>query len=132
MAFNKKIKILIIEDDNFLSGFYSKKLSDENYEVFSAFDGEKGVKIAKEKKPDLILLDLILPKMSGFDVIEKLKSGDCKDIPIVLLTNLSEKENIERALSLGVEDYLIKVYFTPSEIVEKIKKILSKRYKFNI
>ncbi|NCF74942.1 MAG: response regulator [Xanthomonadaceae bacterium] len=128
MAFNKQVKILIIEDDVFLNGLYVKKFSDENYKVFSAFDGEKGIKIAKEKKPDLILLDLVLPKMSGFDVIKKLKSGDCKNILIILLTNLSEKENIEKALSLGVEDYLIKVYFTPSEIVEKIKKVLSKKH----
>ncbi|MEA2088510.1 MAG: response regulator transcription factor [Patescibacteria group bacterium] len=131
MAFKKQIKILIIEDDSFLSDFYGKKLSDKNYEVFIASDGEKGVKIAKEKKPDLILLDLVLPKMSGFDVVKELKSGDCKNIPIVLLTNLNEKENIDKALDMGVEDYLIKVYFTPSEIVEKIKNILSKRYKFN-
>lgn len=132
MALKKQIKILIIEDDNFLNSFYSKKLLDKNYKVYSAFDGEKGVKIAKEKKPDLILLDLVLPKMSGFDVVKELKAGDCKDIPIVLLTNLSEKENIDKALKLGVEDYLIKVYFTPSEIVKKVKNILSKKYKFNM
>ncbi|MCD4705940.1 response regulator transcription factor [bacterium] len=132
MALKKQIKILIIEDDHFLNSFYSKKFSDENYEVFSAFDGEKGVKIAKEKKPDLILLDLVLPKMSGFDVVKELKSGDCKNIQIILLTNLSDKENIDQALSLGVEDYLIKVYFTPSEIVKKVKNILSKKYKFNM
>ena len=125
---HKQLTILIIEDDVFLNNIYSKRLSEENFNVLTAFDGEKGIKAAKQKFPDLILLDLMLPKMDGFTVIKYFKDdADLKNIPIILLTNLNDKDDIEKALAFGVKEYLIKVHFTPAEVVDKIKNILSKK-----
>jgi DNA-binding response OmpR family regulator len=121
---NKKTpKVLIIEDDNFLLSMYATKFQKDNFEVISAEDGEKGLAKAKKEKPDIILLDIILPKMDGFQVLEKLKSEkETKDISVLLLTNLSQQEDSKKGLSLGADDYLIKAHFMPSEIVEKVKK----------
>ena len=120
--------VLIIEDDIFLNNIYNKRLSEESFNVLTAFDGEKGIKAAKQKLPDLILLDLMLPKTDGFTVIKYCKKDkDLKNIPIILLTNLNDKDDIEKALSFGVKEYLIKVHFTPAEVVDKIKNILSKK-----
>ena len=124
---NKKIKILIIEDDSFLLSMYAAKFNLENFTVIIAEDGKKGLKIAFNELPDIILLDILLPKKSGFNVLKELKGDkNMSKIPVILLTNLSQKAEIEQGLSLGVEDYLIKAHFMPSEVVEKIKKILSK------
>ena len=122
---NKKIKILIIEDDFFLLSMYAAKFNLENFEVIIAEDGEKGLKLAFKELPDVILLDIFLPKKNGFDVLKELKSDEsAKKIPVILLTNLSQKAEIEQGLSLGAEDYLIKAHFMPSEVVEKIKKVI--------
>ena len=122
----KQIKILLVEDDPFLLSMYSTKFELENFKVISANDGEKGLKKAKEDPPDLILLDILLPNMNGFEVLEQLKNdGTTKDIPVILLTNLNQKNEIEKGLSLGANDYLIKAHFMPSEVVGKIKKILN-------
>ncbi len=120
---NKK-KILIIEDDVFLSNIYNKKFSLEGFEVFLATDGEKGLELIKQKMPDIVLLDIMLPKMNGFEVLEEVnKDEELKKIPIILLTNINQQEDIKRAYDLGVEDYIIKTFFTPNEVVEKIKSI---------
>ncbi|MFH0819990.1 MAG: response regulator [bacterium] len=124
---NKKTKILLIEDDVFLSNIYSKKFESEGFEMLIALDGEKGLKLALSKEPALILLDLLLPGLNGFEVLKVLKKDEmAKKIPVILLTNLSQKEDIEKGLALGADDYLIKTHFMPSEIVEKVKKFLSK------
>ncbi|NUM25531.1 MAG: response regulator [Candidatus Buchananbacteria bacterium] len=121
----KSKTILLVEDDEFLAELYATKLSLEGYEVFLANDGEKGFKMAKEKKPDLILLDIILPKMDGFEVLSKIKSDkEIKNIPVVLLTNLSQKDEVKRGLDLGASDYLIKAHFMPSEVVKKINQAI--------
>lgn len=100
-------------------------LSEEGYEMLSAFDGEIGLRLSKEKKPDLILLDLILPKIDGFEFLEKLKADpETKDIPVIILTNLERTEDIERALELGATTYLVKANYTLKEVVEKVKKAL--------
>ncbi len=118
-------KILLIEDDSFLVGMYETKLRMENFEVISAVDGKKGLKEAQKQNPDLIILDIILPKMDGFEVLKTLKSDpQLKDIPVILLTNLGQKSDVERGLALGAQDYLIKAHFMPSEVIEKIKKIV--------
>lgn len=118
-------KILIVEDDEFLLQMYVTKLELESFQVLSAANGEEGLKVAFKEKPDLILLDLKLPKIDGFEVLRDLKSNeDTKNIPVVVLTNFSEKEHIDKCLSLGAEDYLIKAHFVPSEVITKIKKIL--------
>jgi DNA-binding response OmpR family regulator len=123
MAKNKKI--LLVEDDEFILNMYRLKLELEKLEVFVAENGEKAVKIFKEKDFGLVLLDIILPKKNGFEVLKEIKGIKTKkDIPVVLLTNLSQKEDVKKGLKLGAEDYLIKSHFLPSEIVSKIKKYL--------
>ena len=118
-------KILIIEDDKFLRELISRKLKDEEFEIVEAVDGEEGLKKIKEEKPDLILLDLILPNIDGFEVLSRMKE-DLKitAIPVIILSNLGQKEEVERGLKLGAADYLIKAHFTPGEIVEKIKNVM--------
>lgn len=118
-------KILIIEDDKFLRELIVKKLTKENYDVSEAMDGEEGVKKAKEEKPDLILLDLILPGIDGFEVLARIKEDPAlTPAPVIILSNLGQKEDVERGLELGAVDYLIKAHFTPGEIIEKIRAIL--------
>ena len=119
------IKILLIEDDPFLLSMYSTKFEIEGFSVACADDGTKGLKMAGVESPDIILLDVMMPKMNGFEVLEGLKKQDItKTIPVILLTNLNQKNEIERGLALGANDYLIKAHFMPSEVVEKIKQVL--------
>ena len=121
----KAIIILIIEDDIFLADLYRTKFELEGFTVYLAYDGEKGWEIAQKKNPDVILLDLILPKMGGFAVLENLKSDKkLKEIPVILLTNLSQKADVSKGLKMGAVKYLIKAHYTPTEIAEEIKKIL--------
>jgi DNA-binding response OmpR family regulator len=121
-------KILIVEDDSFLRELIVKKLFNEGFEVVEGVDGEEGLKKAKEEAGiDIVLLDLILPGIGGFDVLAKLKE-DAKTatLPVVILSNLGQKEDIEKGLKLGAVDFMIKAHFTPSEIIEKVKGILKK------
>ena len=118
-------KILIIEDDKFLRELISKKLDSEDFETISAVDGENGLKILKEKKPDLILLDLILPGMDGFEVLSRIKADPMlSSIPVIILSNLGQREDVEKGLKLGAVDYLVKAHFTPNEIIVKMKEAL--------
>ena len=122
---NNKFKILLVEDDPFLLSMYTTKFELENFRVITAEDGKKGLKLAIEETPDIILLDILLPKMNGFEVLRELKSnGNVNNIPIILLTNLSQKDEVEQGLRLGADHYLIKAHFMPSEVVEKIKKYI--------
>ncbi|HHE76814.1 MAG TPA: response regulator, partial [Candidatus Parcubacteria bacterium] len=114
-----------IEHDKFLRELISKKLSDAGYEVLEAIDGEEGIKRVKESKPDLVLLDLILPGIDGFEVLSQIKQDPLfSDLPVIILSNLGQKEDVEKGLKLGAVDFLVKAHFTPGEIIEKIKKIL--------
>jgi DNA-binding response OmpR family regulator len=118
-------KILIIEDDKFLRELIAKKLVKEDYDICEAVDGEEGIKKVKEEKPDLVLLDLILPGIDGFEVLSRTKEDPAlSQIPVIILSNLGQKEDVERGLGLGAVDYLIKAHFTPGEIIEKIRAIL--------
>lgn len=127
MTDKKSAHILLIEDDTFLGGMYVTKLSLEGFEVELSTDGETGLADAKKKLPDLILLDILLPKMNGFDVLKALKSDPTtKSIPVILLTNLGQKSDVVQGLNLGATDYLIKAHFMPSEVVEKIKDVLAR------
>jgi DNA-binding response OmpR family regulator len=120
-----KIKVLLVEDDSFLLSMYTTKFELEGFEVLTADDGEKGVKLARDSGPNIILLDILMPNMNGFEVLEKLKADkNTSGIPVILLTNLNQKDEIEKGLRLGADDYLIKAHFMPSEVVEKIRKIL--------
>ncbi len=121
----EKKKILIVEDDTFLRNLISQKLQKENFQVVEAIDGEEGFKKIKEEKPDLVLLDLILPEMDGFEVLRKMKEDPLlSSIPVIILSNLGQREDVERGMNLGAVDYLIKAHFTPGEIIEKIKNVL--------
>ncbi|MBI4457539.1 response regulator [Candidatus Uhrbacteria bacterium] len=118
-------KVLIVDDDAFLSGIYATKLEIDGFQVVSARDGEEGLKAAATELPDLILLDVLMPKLDGFEVLKRLKADPAtKPIPVIMLTNLGQKEDVEKGLSEGAEDYLIKAHFVPSEAVIKIKKVL--------
>lgn len=122
-------KILIVEDDTFLAGMYVTKLGLEHFKTELAVDGKAGVDKAKKFKPDLILLDVLLPKMNGFDVLKELKRDPATEaIPVVLLTNLGQKSDVLKGLEAGAADYLIKAHFMPSEVVEKIKHILQRSH----
>lgn len=115
-------KILVVEDDRFLRELIIKKISKEGFEVVSAVDGEDGIKKIKEEKPDLVLLDLILPGIDGFEVLSQMKEDpEIKSIPVIILSNLGQKEDVEKGIKLGAQDYLIKAHFTPGEIIEKVK-----------
>ncbi len=119
-------RILLVEDDDFLVQMYATKLELENYQVIMATDGAKGLKLALKERPDLVLLDLNLPIMDGFQVLAELKKNpETKNIPVLVLTNYGQKENVDKCLNLGAEDYLIKAHFVPSEVVARIKKILN-------
>lgn len=118
-------KILVIEDDKFLRELIARKLREEDYEVVEAVDGEEGVRKVKEEKPSLILLDLILPGIDGFEVLAKIKEDpSLSEIPVIILSNLGQRDDIEKGLKLGAVDYLVKAHFTPAEIIEKIKRAL--------
>ena len=124
----KKQIIMIVEDDAFVMDIYQTKLSQEGYEVLSAGNGMEALKILEngETLPDLILLDILMPYVGGIEVLRKIKENDkLKKIPIILLTNLSQKDDVDLGIGLGADDYLIKSHFTPSEVLEKIKMQLS-------
>lgn len=118
-------KILIIEDDLVFQQTLREFLQAEGFEIISAVDGEEGVKLAREKSPDLVLLDIILPKKNGYEVIAELKKEPAtKNIPIVLLTNLGGMRDVEKALELGATTYLVKSDYKLEEVAGKIKEIL--------
>lgn len=123
----EKTKILIVDDDILLSKMYQKKLSIEGFDVAGAGDGEEGLAKAKEFKPNLIMLDIMMPKMDGFETLKQLKAGDdTKDIPVIFLTNLaSDEEDAKKGLALGAETYLIKSKLGPAGVVEKVKEIIN-------
>jgi DNA-binding response OmpR family regulator len=115
-------KILIVEDDKFLRELIARKVIDEGFDVSEAIGGEEGIKKIKEEKPDMVLLDLILPGIDGFEVLSLMKKDSAlSSIPVIILSNLGQKEDIDKAMKLGANDYLIKAHFTPGEIIEKIK-----------
>ena len=120
-------KILFIEDEAVLQKAFENISKDEGYKIISALDGELGLKMARAEKPDLILLDLVLPKLSGFDVLKQLKQDEAtKGIPVIILTNLETMKDIEKAIELGATTYLVKVNYDLKEVVEKVKQALEK------
>lgn len=118
-------KILLIEDDPFLIDIYQTKLKEKKFEVFLAENGREAFEILKEKRPNLILLDIVLPYIDGWEILKKIKKNPkFKDTKVVIISNLSQKQEIEKGLKLGAEKYLIKAHYTPSEVIEEIEKIL--------
>lgn len=120
-----KIKILIVEDEDFLLDLYETKLEQSGFEVVKASNGEEGVSLARLELPNLILLDILMPKVDGYDMLRQLKgSHETKDIPVVIFSNLSQKKEIEKGLKLGAKDFIIKTSVTPTEMMAKVKEYL--------
>lgn len=119
------MQVLIVEDEEVLAKVFQEKLEKSGYDVKLAGDGEAALSMAASSKPDVIVLDLLLPKKNGFEVLEVLKSDETtKMIPVVVVSNLGEDSDIKRALALGAADYYVKSEHPINEIVEKIKNAL--------
>jgi DNA-binding response OmpR family regulator len=119
------MKVLIVEDEEALRKVLQEKMQSSGFDTFAAKDGDEGWEMAKSKNPDIILLDLVLPKRSGFDVLGMLKQDpELKDIPVFVLSNLAEDESLKKALQMGAEDYFVKAQHPMNEIVEKVKNRL--------
>ncbi len=118
-------KILFIEDEAALQEAVGESLRQKGYDVLKAMDGEAGIRLAESEKPDLILLDLVLPKKEGFEVLKALKDNDeTKDIPVIVLTNLEGIKDLDRAMSFGATTYLVKTQYSLEEVFNKIKEII--------
>jgi len=116
--------VLLVEDDSFLIDIYTTKLKEAGFSVEVAENGETALKKIKTNKPDLVILDLVLPKMDGWEILKEIKADPkSKEIPVVILSNLGQKGEVEKGLEMGAIKYLIKAHYTPSEIVEEIKKL---------
>jgi DNA-binding response OmpR family regulator len=117
--------ILLVEDDPFLIDIYTTKLKESGFAVETADSGEEVLNKTKEKKFDLVILDIVLPQVDGWEIIGKIKSDpESKDLKVIILSNLGQKEEVEKGMKLGAEKYLIKAHYTPSQVVEEIKKII--------
>jgi DNA-binding response OmpR family regulator len=117
--------ILIVEDDPYVQRMYKRMFSRKNYELIIAANGESGITLAKEKKPDLVLLDIMLPGINGLEVLEKLKSdSETEKIPVLMLTNLGDEAIIEKSKSLGANFYMVKADFSPDEVMNEVDKYL--------
>jgi len=124
----EKKKILIVEDDNFVAEVYFAKLSEMGYEPILAQNGEEGLVALKKNKIEMILLDILMPVMSGMEMLEEIKKNkEWENIPVILLTNVGEKESIQKVRDMGVKNYLIKSHFTPAEVVEKIESVFKNK-----
>jgi DNA-binding response OmpR family regulator len=125
-----KAKILFVDDDNFLRKVYKAELEDHGYEVLLAADGEEGLAMAKANDPDLILLDMIMPHKNGFEVLTELQANPLtKNIPVIILSNLGQKDDIRKGLDLGAVDYLVKDNTTLGVIVSKVNEYLHSKTK---
>ena len=117
--------ILLVEDDPLLVKMYTTKFKVEGYNLISARDGEEGLKLALQGNADLIMLDIMMPKLSGIDLLTKLKQAPKeKHIPILILSNLTQEEEVQKALSLGASEYIVKANLTPAQVVAKVKKYI--------
>jgi CheY-like chemotaxis protein len=115
-------KILLVEDEEILINVLSKKLSKEGYEVTIARNGQEGLESMRKDKPDLILLDVVMPKMGGFEVMEEMnKDDELKKLSVIIVSNSGQPVELDRAKKLGAKDWLIKTDFDPQEVVEKVK-----------
>lgn len=120
------MKILLVDDDQALRQLYSVELTGRQYEVTTAADGEEGIEKAKSTKPDIILLDIMMPKTDGIAALSKLKADPAlKPIPVIMLTNFGQENLVQQAFSLGAVDYLLKYKVTPAEMAEKVAQVLT-------
>ena len=122
-----KIKILVVEDESFLLDLYQIKLEQSGFEIIKASNGDEGVSLAKLEQPGLILLDILMPQVDGYEMLAKIKSDPkTKNIPVIIFSNLSQKEEIEKGLKLGASDFIIKTSVTPSQLEARVKEFLQR------
>jgi CheY-like chemotaxis protein len=118
------VKIIIVEDDQMISDIYNKKFSDSGFEVYPASSGDQALEVARKEKVDIVMTDLIMPKMDGFQLIERLRSGEFNpNIKIIVTSNLSQKDDRDKAISLGANGFVAKSDYSPSELVDEIKRL---------
>lgn len=118
-------QILLVEDDPFLIDIYTTKLKEAGFSIEVAVNGEEAIRKIKEKRPDLVVLDIVLPQIDGWEILRKIKSEPkFKNLKVIILSNLGQKEEVEKGMDLGAVKYLIKAHYTPSQVVEEIKKII--------
>lgn len=127
MTSNQRKKILMIEDDRFLRKIYRDKFARAGFDFIEATNGEEGLNKVISENPDLVLLDLILPRKNGFDVLIEIKRSVKQPLPVIILSNLGQESDIQRGLKLGADDYLVKSDVSLSEVVEKTKELLIKK-----
>jgi len=121
------VKVLIVEDDVMLNKIYQTKLGIVGYKVFAAYDGEEGIKKMEETLPNIVLLDLMLPKKNGFEVLETVKQNiKLNHIPVIILSNLGQGDDIERGRALGADDFLVKSNVKLETVLEKVEQVLQK------
>ncbi len=114
--------VLVVEDDKYMREVLVAKLVRDGFEVYEAIDGSTGLDMTAKKKPDLVVLDIILPVMNGFDYLEaKVKVPAIAQIPVIILSNLGQREDVERGMKLGAKDYLVKAHFTPNDLIAKVQ-----------
>jgi DNA-binding response OmpR family regulator len=114
--------VLVVEDDKYMREVLVAKLVKEGFEVMETIDGSAGLEMTAKKKPDLVVLDIILPIMNGFDYLEaKAKVTAIASIPVIILSNLGQREDVERGMKLGAKDYLVKAHFTPNDLIAKVQ-----------
>ncbi|MFA5022086.1 MAG: response regulator [Patescibacteria group bacterium] len=119
----QRLKILVVEDESFLLDLYHTKLEQEGYDVAKAGNGQEGISLAQTELPDLILLDILMPNVDGYEMLRQLKSNPkTKNISVIIFSNLSQKEEIEKGLKLGASDYIVKTSLTPSQLANKVKE----------
>ena len=118
-------KVVIVEDDHFLSSVLKSRLEKEGFLVLQAFDGDEGLVMVRKEKPDVVLLDLIMPKMSGFEFLQALSMNpQLKSIPVIVLSNLAQESDIQKAKTLGVQQYFVKVRISVDDIVSRVKELI--------
>lgn len=119
-------KVLVVEDDNYLANAYRVKLTKAGFEIKNAFDGNEAINTLQTYTPDLILLDIVMPKKDGFATLEEIKKNEqLKNIPVILASNLGQKEDVDKGMRLGALDFFVKTDFTLNNLIEKINNILN-------
>jgi len=117
--------ILLVEDDPFLIDIYTTKLKESGFSVEAASNGETVFQKIKEKKPDLVILDIVLPQVDGWEILRRIKAEpESKDLKIIILSNLGQKEEVEKGIKLGATKYLVKAHYTPTQVIKEIEKIM--------
>ena len=128
-AQNSRGLVLVVEDDSFLGKLLCDRLRTDGFEIYQATTGQQALDFLKDHSPMLMLLDLLLPVMDGFQVLEWVRRQDrIKDLPVIVLSNVREPNMVERAQQLGADDYLIKAHFVLDEIIERMNQVIKKRY----